>query len=52
VETKNFVKNVVISMADLATETGLSLIPGAAIPYNVIKKAVELIQEYNLLKEQ
>jgi hypothetical protein len=52
VETENFAKRAVISMADLAAESGLSLIPGASIPYSVIKKAAGLIQEYNLLKEK
>jgi hypothetical protein len=49
-EDNDISKKITLTIADFAVESGLSLIPGASIPYSGIKKIVELVQDYNQYK--
>jgi hypothetical protein len=47
---KTFFVKTGISIADFAVELGLSLVPGASIPYGGLKKIVGFVRDYNQYK--
>jgi hypothetical protein len=46
-DKKDIIGQTSISILDFVVESGLSLIPGASIPYNGLKKLVGFVQNYN-----